>query len=131
MPVGLVTFTPVVVASVAGAAVSVLHYGSHAIFDIPEASFRLQSVLENLLSGQNLGEWHSGFRAYSREVLETIPFDRNSDDFVFDSQVLLQIVNSRFKLGDVRVAGKTGNLSGKDPKGRYEWFMGVAPAESP
>jgi len=37
----------------------------------------------------------------------------------------------RFKLGDVRVAGKTGNLSGKDPKGRYEWFMGVAPAEAP
>jgi cell division protein FtsI/penicillin-binding protein 2 len=37
----------------------------------------------------------------------------------------------RPKLGDVRVAGKTGNLSGRDPKGRYEWFMGVAPAESP
>ncbi len=37
----------------------------------------------------------------------------------------------RSKLGSVSVAGKTGNLSGSDPKGRYEWFMGVAPAESP
>ena len=61
------------------------------------------TMIENLLSGQNLGEWHSGFRAYTREVLETIPFERNSDDFVFDSQFLLQSVHFGFKLGDLPV----------------------------
>jgi len=61
------------------------------------------TIVENVLSGQNLGEWHSGFRAYSREVLETIPFERNSDDFVFDSQFLVQAVHFGFKLGDLPV----------------------------
>lgn len=61
------------------------------------------SLMQGVLTGQNLGEWHTGFRAYRREVLETIPFHRNSDDFVFDSQVLLQIVQSGFKLGDLPV----------------------------
>jgi len=61
------------------------------------------TVIENILSGQNLGEWHSGFRAYRRKVLETIPFERNSDDFVFDSQFLVQCVHFGFKLGDLPV----------------------------
>jgi glycosyltransferase involved in cell wall biosynthesis len=61
------------------------------------------TVIENVLSGQNLGEWHSGFRAYSREVLETVPFERNSDDFVFDSQFLIQCVHFGFKIGDIPV----------------------------
>ncbi len=64
---------------------------------------RTLTVLENLLTGQNLGEWHSGFRAYSRRVLETIPFECNSDDFVFDSQFLLQCVHFGLRLGDVPV----------------------------
>jgi len=62
---------------------------------------RALTMLENLLAGQNLGEWHSGFRAYRREVLETLPLERNSDDFVFDSQVLLQCVHFGFRLGDL------------------------------
>ena len=61
------------------------------------------TMIENLLSGQNLGEWHSGLRAYNRRVLETVPFQRNSDDFVFDSQFLVQCVHMGFKLGDVPV----------------------------
>ncbi len=61
------------------------------------------TVIENLLSGQNLGEWHSGFRAYTRQVLEALPYHRNSDDFVFDSQFLVQSVHFGFKLGDVPV----------------------------
>ncbi|MEK6798446.1 MAG: glycosyltransferase family 2 protein [Planctomycetota bacterium] len=64
---------------------------------------RALTVVENVLAGQNLGEWHSGFRAYRRRVLETIPFHRNSDDFVFDSQFLVQAVHFGFKLGDVPV----------------------------
>jgi glycosyltransferase involved in cell wall biosynthesis len=61
------------------------------------------TIIENLLSGQNLGEWHSGFRAYNRRVLEVLPYERNSDDFVFDSQFLVQCVHFGFKLGDVPV----------------------------
>ena len=51
---------------------------------------RLLTLIENAVLGQNLGEFHSGFRAYSRRVLETIPYHRNSDDFVFDQQLLVQ-----------------------------------------
>jgi glycosyltransferase involved in cell wall biosynthesis len=61
------------------------------------------TIIENMLSGQNLGEWHSGFRAYSRAVLETVPYHKNSDDFVFDSQFLVQSVHFGFKIGDVPV----------------------------
>ncbi|HNQ21723.1 MAG TPA: glycosyltransferase family 2 protein [Phycisphaerae bacterium] len=61
------------------------------------------SFIENVLTGQNLGEWHSGYRAYTRKVLDTIPYHRNSDDFVFDSQFLMQCVHFGFKLGDIPV----------------------------
>jgi glycosyltransferase involved in cell wall biosynthesis len=61
------------------------------------------TIIENLWTGENLGEWHSGMRAYKREVLETIPWENNSDDFVFDSQFLLQAVHFGFHLGDLPV----------------------------
>jgi glycosyltransferase involved in cell wall biosynthesis len=61
------------------------------------------TVFENILLGQNLGDFHSGLRAYRREVLETVPFMRNSDDFVFDTQFLAQCVHFGFNLGDVPV----------------------------
>lgn len=64
---------------------------------------RMLSFGENLLLGQNLGEWHSGYRAYRREVLETIPYHENSDNFVFDSQFLMQAVHFGFRIGDVPV----------------------------
>lgn len=59
------------------------------------------TLVENVLTGQNLGEWHSGFRAYRRVLLETVPFEESSDDFVFDSQLLLQAVHFGFRLGDI------------------------------
>ncbi|MGH9172820.1 MAG: glycosyltransferase family 2 protein [Vicinamibacterales bacterium] len=64
---------------------------------------RALTTIENVALGQNLGDFHSGFRAYRREVLETVPFERNSNDFVFDSQFLVQAVHFGFKLGDVPV----------------------------
>jgi len=66
-------------------------------------SNRCLTIVENVALGQNLGDFHSGFRAYTRKVLETIPFERNSDDFVFDSQFLAQAVAFGFKLGDIPV----------------------------
>lgn len=61
------------------------------------------TAFENLMLGQNLGEFHSGFRVYRRSVLETIPFERNSNDFVFDTQFLAQAVHFGFRLGDIPV----------------------------
>src|SRR5262249_59546170 len=60
-------------------------------------------VVENVALGQNLGDFHSGLRAYRRKVLETVPFLANSDDFVFDTQFLVQCVYFGFRLGDVPV----------------------------
>ena len=64
---------------------------------------RFLTAVENLALGQNLGDFHSGFRVYRRAVLERIPFERNSDDFVFDTQFLVQAVRLGFRLGDVPV----------------------------
>ena len=64
---------------------------------------RLLTVFENVMLGQNLGDFHSGLRAYRRSVLETIPFEKNSNDFVFDTQFLVQCVHFGFKLGDIPV----------------------------
>ena len=64
---------------------------------------RALTGFENFALGQNLGDFHSGFRVYRREVLEKIPFENNSDDFVFDTQFLVQAVRLGFRLGDVPV----------------------------
>ncbi|MDB5390983.1 MAG: Undecaprenyl-phosphate mannosyltransferase [Planctomycetaceae bacterium] len=66
-------------------------------------SNRMLTLIENVALGQNLGDFHSGFRAYRREVLETVPWENNSNDFVFDSQFLAQAVYFGFKLGDIPV----------------------------
>jgi glycosyltransferase involved in cell wall biosynthesis len=63
-------------------------------------SNRLLTIVENVALGQNLGELHSGFRVYRRQVLETVPFERNSEDFVFDSELIAQAVWFGFKLAD-------------------------------
>jgi glycosyltransferase involved in cell wall biosynthesis len=64
---------------------------------------RCLTLLENVWLGQNLGDFHSGFRAYNRRILETIPYQNNSDDFVFDSQFLAQAAHFGFKIGDIPV----------------------------
>jgi glycosyltransferase involved in cell wall biosynthesis len=66
-------------------------------------SNRFLTAFENFALGQNLGDFHSGFRVYRREVLEKIPYETNSDDFVFDTQFLVQAVRFGFRLGDIPV----------------------------
>ncbi|PIP69167.1 glycosyl transferase family 2 [Candidatus Nomurabacteria bacterium CG_4_9_14_0_2_um_filter_32_10] len=66
-------------------------------------SNRFLTLCENILSGYNLAEWHTGMRAYKREVLENIDFKNNSDDFIFDTQVLFQIVEKEYDIGDIPV----------------------------
>ena len=64
-------------------------------------SNRFLTCAENLLLGQKLSEYHTGYRAFSREVLERLPLDKNSDDFVFDNQMLAQLVWCNFRIGEV------------------------------
>jgi len=64
---------------------------------------RCLTIVENITLGQNLGDFHSGFRAYRREVLETIAWRKNSDDFIFDTQFLAQSVAAGFRLADIPV----------------------------
>ncbi|MEK7580412.1 MAG: glycosyltransferase family 2 protein, partial [Patescibacteria group bacterium] len=64
---------------------------------------RLLTIFENMASGLNLSEWHTGMRAYKRKVLESINFMGNSDDFVFDSQVLFQVIECGFRIGEISV----------------------------
>jgi glycosyltransferase involved in cell wall biosynthesis len=62
---------------------------------------RVLTFVENLLLGHKLSEYHTGYRAFSRELLERLPLDENSDDFVFDNQMLAQIVWADFRIGEV------------------------------
>jgi glycosyltransferase involved in cell wall biosynthesis len=62
---------------------------------------RALTVAENLLMRQKLSEYHTGLRAYSRELLAVLPLDRNSDDFVFDNQMLAQIFWHGFTIAEV------------------------------
>lgn len=62
---------------------------------------RFLTFAENILLGQKLSEYHSGYRAFSRTVLETLPLERNSDDFVFDNQMLAQIVWCGYRIGEL------------------------------
>ncbi len=64
---------------------------------------RILTITENMVLGQNVSDFHTGYRAYTREVLETIPFMQNSDNFVFDTEVLVQSVYFGFRIGCVPV----------------------------
>lgn len=64
-------------------------------------SNRVLTLIQNILINQKLSEYHTGYRAFSREVLETLPLDKNSDDFIFDNQMLLQIFSKSFRVGEL------------------------------
>jgi glycosyltransferase involved in cell wall biosynthesis len=66
-------------------------------------SNRFLTIVENAALGQQLSECHTGFRAYSRRLLETIPFLLNSDDFVFDTEVIAQTVAFGFRVSEIPV----------------------------
>jgi glycosyltransferase involved in cell wall biosynthesis len=62
---------------------------------------RFLTLAENLLLGAKLSEYHTGYRAFSRELLEKLPIEHNSDDFVFDNQMLAQIVWAGYTIAEV------------------------------
>jgi glycosyltransferase involved in cell wall biosynthesis len=67
------------------------------------AANRFLTICENRTLGQHLSECHTGFRAYSRRLLETVPFLLNSDDFVFDTEMIVQAVAADFRIGEIAV----------------------------
>lgn len=64
---------------------------------------RFLTILENIILGLNLSEYHTGFRAYTSKVLRTLPFQRFSNDFVFDQEILISAVAAGFKIGEIAV----------------------------
>ena len=62
---------------------------------------RALTFIENVFLGAKLSEYHTGFRAYSRELLLSIPFEANSDDFVFDNQLLAQCIYLNARIGEI------------------------------
>lgn len=66
-------------------------------------SNRILTMIENIAFGQNLGDFHSGFRVYKKEVLENIMYQNNSNDFIFDTELLAQAVNKKFRIGDIPI----------------------------
>jgi glycosyltransferase involved in cell wall biosynthesis len=62
---------------------------------------RFLTAFQNILVGEKLSEYHTGYRAFSRKVLETLPLEENSNDFVFDNQMLCQVIAFGFRMGEV------------------------------
>jgi len=62
---------------------------------------RFLTAYQNILIPYKLSEYHTGFRAFSRKVIETLPLEENSDDFIFDNQMLVQIIGAGFSIGEI------------------------------
>lgn len=62
---------------------------------------RFLTLIENMVLGVKLSEYHTGYRAFSRKVLETLPLEENSNDFVFDNEMLAQVVYFGFRIGEI------------------------------
>lgn len=65
------------------------------------AANRVLTFVENGLIGQKLSEYHTGYRAFSRQLIESLPLSQCSDDFVFDNQMLVQIADRGFAIGEI------------------------------
>jgi glycosyltransferase involved in cell wall biosynthesis len=67
---------------------------------------RILTLVQNILLGYKLSEYHTGYRAFTRAVLEAVPVERNSDDFIFDNQMLSQVVYLGFRVGEISCPAK-------------------------
>ena len=77
---------------------------------------RCLTFIQNLAVGYKLSEYHTGFRAFSAEVLRKLPLSENDNDFIFDNQMLLQIIAAGYRIGEVtcptRYAAEASSISG-------------------
>src|SRR5206468_6642267 len=62
---------------------------------------RLLTMVQNFLLNQKLSEYHTGYRAYHRDVLQSIPFEKNSDDFIFDNELIAQIFYRGYEIAEI------------------------------
>ena len=62
---------------------------------------RFLTAFENIMLGSKLSDYHTGFRAFKREILERLPLEKNSDDFIFDNQMLAQIMFVNYRIGEL------------------------------
>ena len=89
-------------------------------------SNRLLTAFQNLFLGVKLSEYHTGYRAFSRELLESLPILENSDDFVFDNQMIAQAVMFSFKIGEISCPTKYfEEASSINLKRSIEYGLGV------
>jgi glycosyltransferase involved in cell wall biosynthesis len=87
---------------------------------------RFLTLTQNILMSQKLSEYHTGYRAYSREVLETVNFDANSDDFVFDNEIVAQVFYAGFEIAEVTCPTKYfDEASSINFKRSVEYGLGV------
>jgi hypothetical protein len=62
---------------------------------------RFLTLVENIVLNQKLSEYHTGLRAFSRPLLAALPFERNSDDFIFDNQIIVQAIAAGARIGEL------------------------------
>jgi glycosyltransferase involved in cell wall biosynthesis len=67
---------------------------------------RILTLVENIILGRNLGEYHTGFRAYNAKVLKSLPLNKFSDDFIFDQEILVAAIAKNYKIGEISVPVK-------------------------
>lgn len=87
---------------------------------------RILTLIQNLMMNQKLSEYHTGYRAYARKVLETVPYERNSDNFVFDNQMIAQIFYHNFEIAEVTCPTKYfDEASSINLRNSIEYGLGV------
>ncbi|MFA6908518.1 MAG: glycosyltransferase family 2 protein [Patescibacteria group bacterium] len=86
-----------------------LHAGDARKGGMPEWKFianKALTFIANSIIGTRLSEYHSGFRAYSRDVLEKLPLEENSDNFVFDTEIIVQLKIHKFRIVEIPIPTK-------------------------
>ncbi len=67
---------------------------------------RVLTLFQNIILGQKISEYHTGYRAFRRAVLESINFEKNSNDFIFDNQILIQIIDKKYRISEISCPAK-------------------------
>lgn len=87
---------------------------------------RILTALQNLLLSYKLSEYHTGYRAFTREVLERLPLANNSDDFLFDNQMLSQIIYANYNIGEITCPARyEENSSSIGLRASFRYGLGV------
>jgi len=87
---------------------------------------RVLTLFENIVLGQKLSEYHTGLRAFSKHLLASLPYERNSDDFVFDNQIIAQAIIAGARIGELSCPTRyEAESSSIDLRGSIRYGLGV------